>query len=270
MDAPPEVTFAPLLLLGIGIMLLAAGALVLFLVTYQKRLLRQQLHLRAAEARHQQRLLAAVIEAQETERQRIGRDLHDDVASSIAMARMLVDRLATHPDAPDAAQLLGLAREVLGQAAEEVRSVSHDLYPAVLARVGLARALDYLAEVGRRTAALTVTLDVDYLSPLPLAQELALYRICQELVHNTLKHARGATRLGIRLRQQGPSLTLVVEDDGCGFTPAANAAEPSARHGVGLRSIAVRAQLLQATLHLDSAPGQGARFCVELEAPSEE
>ncbi|WP_460500678.1 histidine kinase, partial [Hymenobacter agri] len=98
MVAPPEVAFAPLLLAGIGLMLLVAGGFVWFVVSYQQRLYRQKLAQRAAEASHQQALLAAIIEAQEAERARIGRDLHDDVASSVAMAQMLVERLAVpHP-----------------------------------------------------------------------------------------------------------------------------------------------------------------------------
>ena len=268
MDAPAEVTFAPLLLGGIGLMLLAASALILFLVTYQKRLLQQQLRLREAEATHQQQLLTAVIAAQETERERIGRDLHDDIASSLAMAKMLVDRLAGHPNAADSAALLALARDVLGTAVEEVRSTSHNLYPAALARVGLAQSLHYLAELCRRAETLAVTLDVHYPRPLPLAQELALYRICQELVHNAIKHAHGATRLVIRLRQQGPTLTLAVEDDGCGFSPTpAGPGLPNTTTGVGLRSIGVRVQMLHARLHQHSAPGQGTRTSVELDDP---
>ena len=266
MDAPAEVTFAPLLLGGIGLMLLAAGGLVLFLVVYQKRLLQQQLRLRAAEALHQQELLTTIIEAQEAERERIGRDLHDDIASSIAMAKMLVDRLATAPTAADAPALLDLAREALGTAVDEVRSVSHSLYPAVLARVGLAQALAYLADLCRRTGTLAVTFDVDYPHPLALAQELALYRICQELVHNALKHAHGATQLRIQLFQTGARLALVVADDGCGYTSAEGPAATS--NGMGLRSIGVRVQMLHACLYQESAPGQVTRVCIELEAPA--
>ncbi len=266
MDAPTEVNFGQLLMGGIGLMLLAAGALVVFLVTYQKRLLQQQLRLHAAEALHQQQLLEAVIEAQEMERERIGRDLHDDIASSIAMAKLLVDRLESSP-ADDTAALLGLAKDVLATAVEEVRTVSHNLYPAELARLGLAKALEYLVEVCRQSGALAVALDVDYPQPLALAQELALYRICQELVHNTLKHAHGATQLGIRLRQQGAHLTLAVEDDGCGFDiPATETGRPAGA-GVGLRSVGVRVQMLHARLRHRSAPGQGTCISIEMENP---
>ena len=267
MATPTELEFGQLLLAGVTIMLLAAGALVVFLATYQKRLLQQQLHLRQVDAAHQQALLAAIIAAQEAERERVGRDLHDDVASSIAMAKMLVDRLASTPAPPEAAALLGLAREVLGTAAEEVRVVSHDLYPAVLTRVGLVEALEHLANLCRRTGTLAVELDTYYPHPLPQAQELALYRICQELTQNVMKHAQDATRLVIRFRQQGPYLTLAVEDDGCGFVMPVPGSALGAQAGLGLRSIGVRVEMLQARLVQQSAPGQGTRTYIELDNP---
>jgi len=266
MAAPPEITFAPLLLGSIGLMLLVAGGFVWFVVTYQQRLYRQQLAQRATDAAHQQALLTAVIAAQERERERIGRELHDDVASSIAMAKMLVDRLASGVPIDDPAVLFDLAREVLGTAVDEVRTVSHRLYPAMLARVGLVNSLQHLANVCRRTATLAVELETHYPQPLPPAQELALYRICQELVHNALKHARGATQLRIQLFQTGALLALVVADDGCGYTPAEGPAATGS--GMGLRSIGVRVQMLHARLYQESAPGQGTRVCIELEAPA--
>ncbi|MDO7851729.1 sensor histidine kinase [Hymenobacter convexus] len=265
MDAPAEVTFIPLLLGGIGLILLLAGAFVWFVVTYQRRLFRQQLHERGTEAAHQNALLAAIIAAQEAERERIGRDLHDDVASSIAMAKMLVDRLTPDPHDPDAPALLGLAREVLGSAVEEVRTVSHSLYPAMLARVGLVHALRYLADLSRQTETLEVAFEAHYPLPLPLAQELALYRICQELVYNSLKHAHGATRLGVRLWQHEAVLTLAVEDDGRGFQPNGPQA---AGTGVGLSSIAVRVEMLNARLVQHSSPSQGTQTRIDLDNPA--
>ena len=264
MVTPAEVTFAPLLLSGIGLMVLVAGAFLWFVVSYQQRLYRQQMAQRAAEAAHQQALLGAVIEAQEAERARIGRDLHDDVASSVAMAQMLVERLAVPNDADDPAALFTVAREVLAAAVADVRSTSHQLYPASLARVGLVKALERLAELSRHSESFAVHFDAHYPHPLPPAAELALYRICQELVHNALKHAHGAQVLRIGLHQQSTKLVLDVEDDGCGFLTEPSAEGP-ARIGVGLRSIGARVQLLGAHLVQRSAPGQGTRTQVELD-----
>ena len=269
MDAPAEVEFSQLLLTGIGLMLLAAGALVLFVVTYQKRLLRQQLALRTAEAEYQQQLLAAVIEAQEHERERIGRDLHDGIGSTIATAKMLVNRLESDQPTDNRPELFGMVKEIMGTAVHDVRSISHSLFPAVLARYGLADALQHLVDVSNETGTLDIELEVDYPQPLALAQELALYRICQELIHNALKHAKGATRLDVLLRQRGPLLTLVVEDDGCGLDPAhlAPDGKPAlAIKGAGLRSIDVRVQMLRARLCQESEPGQGLRTLIEVQA----
>ena len=146
--------------------------------------------------------------------------------------------------------------------------MSHDLYPAVLSRVGLLEALEYLANLCRRTGTLAVECDTYYPYPLPQAQELALYRICQELTHNVMKHAQGATRLVIRFRQQGPRLVLAVEDDGCGFVMPGPGSALGAKAGLGLRSIDVRVEMLQARLVQHSAPGQGTRTHIELDHPA--
>ncbi|MGI4834148.1 MAG: sensor histidine kinase [Janthinobacterium lividum] len=270
MDAPSEVAFGKLLLVSIAFMLLAAGLLVAFVVVYQRRLLAQQRRQRATEASYQRQLLAAVIEAQERERERIGRDLHDGIGSTIATAKLLLNRLGTGLAEADATELLALVQGIMAGAVHDVRNVSHNLYPVVLGRFGLAAALQHLVDVSNETGGVAVSLALHYPQPLALAQELALYRIGQELLHNALKHARGATRLQVALKQHGSQLVLVVEDDGCGFEPAPPAAAGGAATagGAGLRSIDVRVQLLQARLHRRAAPGQGTYTRIELDYPA--
>jgi len=265
MALPSEIEFAQLLFGGIGFMLVAALALLLFLVVYKKRMLQQQLHLRAAETTHQRQLLLAVIEAQEGERERIGQDLHDGIGSSIATAKLLVNRLVSQGDQVPSPELLALIEELMTQSAHDVRSVSHSLYPAVLARYGLAEAVQHLIDVTNETGVVPIGLDLDYPRALAFAQELALYRICQELLHNALKHAKGASRIDICLHRRSRHLLLAVEDDGCGF-----ATDPTAPGvaGAGLRSIEVRVQMLGARLTKHSVPGNGTRMVVELDAPA--
>jgi two-component system NarL family sensor kinase len=264
MDSPPELAFGQLLIGGISFMLLSAVGLVLFIVAYQKRLLQQQLLLRAAEAEYQQQLLAAVIEAQEHERERIGRDLHDGIGSTLATAKLLVGRLESTTNGEESSNLTSMVKEILGNAVHDVRGLSHSLYPAVLDRFGLADALQHLADVCNETSTLDVELSIDYAHPLVLSQELALYRICQELIHNAQKHAQGATLLQVHLLQHEAGLTLAVEDNGCGFDVAALESGQPAASGAGLRSIEVRVQMLRARLSQQSVLGQGTRMLVEM------
>ena len=267
MDSPPEIAFGQLLVGGISFMLLSAAALVLFVVVYQKRLLQQQLRLRATEAHYQQQLLAAVIEAQEHERERIGRDLHDGIGSTLATAKLLMGRLEHLHTNEETTNLTYMVKEILGNAVHDVRGLSHSLYPAVLDRFGLAEALQHLADVSDEASTLSVALTIDYPRPLVLAQELALYRICQELIHNAQKHAEGATTLQVRLQQHAAGLVLAVEDNGCGFDTAAFEQQRPASGGAGLRSIEVRVQMLRARLSQQSAPGAGTCTLIELENP---
>jgi two-component system NarL family sensor kinase len=202
-----------------------------------------------------------MIEAQETERKRIGQDLHDSIGSTVSTAKMLVSRLRDIPAPPNADELLPLVEELLVSAVHDVRSISRNLYPILLGRFGLAEALRNLILVSNETSKMLVTLELHYPQPLALPQELALYRICQELITNSLRHAHGATLLAVSLRQEGSQLTLLVTDDDCGFAPTTHP-------GIGLRSIALRVQLLQAHLQQDSTPSQGTRTEVTLPLPA--
>jgi two-component system NarL family sensor kinase len=262
MDEPAEVTFGLLVMSSIGFMLLAACALLAFLVAYQRRQLQQRLLLQRAEAAHQQELLSAIIEAQEGERERIGQDLHDGIGSLLATAKLLAGRLGNVPADEDPAELHALIQQLINTGVQDVRSISHSLYPAVLARYGLAAAIRNLADISSAAGKVPIALAINYTQPLPLAQELALYRICQELVHNALKHAKGASRLTVQLQQRPGYLALSVEDNGPGF-PLPEPGAPVAA-GVGLRSLELRVQLLGARLQQESIPGQGVRTVIEL------
>jgi signal transduction histidine kinase len=266
MADPSEVMFGQLLYSSIAFMLLAAGTIVAFFTTYQRRLLRQQLLLQQAETQHQQQLLAvqqqllAAIEAQENERERIGQDLHDGLGSAMATAKLLVTRLGSQAAPPEnPAGLFQLLEELMSGMVHDVRSISHSLYPAVLTHFGLGEAIRHLVDTCNETGKLPIALQLDYYEALDLEQELALYRICQELLTNAFKHATGASQLLVQLRQQPTQLALIVEDDGCGLPATA------AGQGAGLRSIAARVQLLRGQLHqLAPAGGPGTRMVIEI------
>jgi signal transduction histidine kinase len=141
--------------------------------------------------------------------------------------------------------------------------VAHALYPALLQRFGLSAALQQLSEVGTHTFGGQVQVVTEYSGGLLPAQELALYRIAQELFNNALRHGRGANRIDVELLHPTvTSLLLRVRDNGCGFDYAARRTH-STSTGVGLSSIEARASLLGTQLRISAVPGNGT--CAEVE-----
>ncbi|SDX66400.1 sensor histidine kinase [Hymenobacter psychrophilus] len=271
MASPEEVTFGQLLYGGIAFMLLAGGGVVAFLLMYQRRLLQQQLQLRTTEGSHQQQLLVAqqelllaVVAAQEGEREDISQELHDGIGSSLSTAKLLLHHLGKNPTPEECSRLVVLLQDVMTTAVQEVRSISHSLYPAVLARHGLAEAIQRLTDICNETGQVPVSFTLGYYQPLGLVRELVLYRICQELVANALKHAQGATYVAVRLAQEGAVLKLEVQDDGYSFLSLPLGLGSAPAYGNALCNIGVRVQLLHARLHHGPESEPGTRITIEL------
>lgn len=265
MDKSFDPEIARLLFGGIIVTLLLALALVAFFLVYQRRLVSQQLALKTIESKYQKELFVAAIQAEERERQRIGNDLHDDIGSSLSAAKMLMAQVAETTSATaKEKEMVGLIQNILNSSVQDIRNISQNLHPAVLARFGLTQALHNLGELCTDGFANGVDVQVEMAVVLPKSHELALYRIVQELLNNALKHAR-ASRVTVQLMQQPHGLVLTVADDGCGFDYAL--AQQNKKAGLGLKSLAARVSLLDASLHLHSTVGQGTDVRVEVPIP---
>jgi len=209
-----------------------------------------------------QRLTSLVISAQEEERRRISRELHDETAQALTSVLVRMRLLARQ--APSDALREGLL-EVLALTSETldgVRRMAVDLRPRTLDDLGLVPALEsYAREFGERWT-ITVHVRVQGESGrLPRDRELIVYRVVQEALANVAKHA-GATRAEVDLRAERGHLVVTVRDDGRGF----NVAETLDAHerGLGLFGMHERAQLAGGYLDLRSAPGAGATVTLVL------
>jgi signal transduction histidine kinase len=261
----PQFELVGLLFGGIVVMLALALALVFFFVFYQKKVIRQQQQLQHVQAASQKALLTATIQAEEKERRRIGSDLHDDMGSALSAARLLISQLAASPTASAADQeLVAAAKSILDDAIQDIRHVSKNLYPVVLARFGLAEALRNLPAVWARALPDGLLVEVVLTTTLTYDQQLALYRIVQELITNALRHGQ-ASRVSLTLLEQPGRLQLVVADNGIGFDYARTRERNVS--GLGLKSLEARVTLLDAELLIDSAPGQGTRIEVIVPLP---
>lgn len=200
-----------------------------------------------------QRLAELVIRAQDEERARIARELHDSTAQTLAALQM---QLAAARRAPagtvTAAELADLHRLARG-AVEEVRTMSHTIYPRVLDDLGLAPALEWLARRARETTGVDIEVNVEPLPELRKEVSAVLYHLAQEAIRNALRHGR-PSRIDLCLTGCLDRVTMDITDDGTGFD--LEEAEQR-RPGMGLFSMRERVSLVDGRLSVDSGPGRG-------------
>ena len=210
------------------------------------------------------RLLAA----QEEERARIARELHDDVIQRVALLGHALDELAefTRTDDPNYARRVRGLRAELVDFADEIRGLAHRMHPPVLDHLGLPAALATLAGEFWATSRLRVRVDMGA-SPADVPPEIAacLFRIAQESLRNVAKHAN-VREASARLVASDGGVQLVVEDDGAGFDPLAQRAA-SGGAGLGLTSITERARQFGGRVTIQSRPGAGTRVIAWLPLP---
>lgn len=254
MDKPTEVEFAWLLFTGISVMLLLAVAIVVFIVVYQKKAHAMQVNLQQQELEHQQAMLGLVVASQETERERIAQDLHDEIGGALAAAQLIINQLRSNAASPQAQEMAQQASQIVGETVQNMRHIVRDISPAMLVRFGFRRAVTMLA-TRLETTGMLVHLQVDAsVETWEVSAQLALYRIVQEFFANTLKHAQ-AHHLTLDITTVAGVLKLRMSDDGRGFALQPEGQGKST--GMGLAGIRARARVLNADLNLTSAPGQG-------------
>ena len=201
------------------------------------------------------RLAAQVISAQDEERARVARELHDSTAQMLAAVMLQLGVAAKESTSPALDERIATLREMAAEALEEVRSLSHTIHPRVLDDLGIAAALEWLARQSREQDALDVEVfaaDGLVISKMPAS---VLYRVAQEALRNAVRHAQ-ARRVELWLRNAPGVATLEVVDDGTGFD--VRRAEER-RPGMGLFSMRERVGLVNGTLDVVSAPGRGTR-----------
>jgi PAS domain S-box-containing protein len=200
-----------------------------------------------------------IIEAQEAERQRVARELHDGVNQVLASAKMRlrkVEEIASELN-PAAREILSRSHRLIGQALEENRRIAHNLRPSDLDELGLAVAcLNFCKELRSRTN-LTVLCSATRLRQrLPAMVELNLFRIVQEAVNNVEKHAH-AKKLRVRISHKGGSLVLQIRDDGRGFEDKESKGGKGMWHGNGLSNMQQRAMSVGGICEVKSVPNRG-------------
>ncbi|GAB6095970.1 hypothetical protein JCM14469_22230 [Desulfatiferula olefinivorans] len=217
--------------------------------------------------KHIQTLTQEIIKAQENERQRIARDLHDNVAQDLASLIISSDTLFEgFDDIPkEVRRRTEQFSKVLKRAISSIRELAYDLRPPSLDQLGLVRTLSQYCTDYSETNLIAVDFYSAGLEKLALDfdTEINLYRLIQEALNNVRKHS-GADHVTIRLVASYPEIILRIEDTGQGFDLERRAAEALNEKRMGLKSMEERVKLLKGSFTIRSRPGEGTMILVKL------
>jgi PAS domain S-box-containing protein len=219
----------------------------------EARLASQAALVDAPVSSHGEPAVGRLIEAQDAERRRLSREVHDQLGGHVATLGILASAVQGHAHGGEASAAASALAEAVAHLGEDVGRLARELRPAIVDSLGLAAALRHqVEEWGRRTS---VPVAFEAIggdgAGAPVDVEATLYRVTQEALTNVARHA-AATRVAVVLTVRNGQLSLVVEDDGCGFCPG-----EAASTGLGLVGMRERLALVRGTLQVESAPGRG-------------
>jgi|GEM_PF-3472853 len=218
------------------------------------------------QSREQMRHLARqTVSAQEAERQRLSRELHDDAGQALIALKLRLDTIRRN--LPTGAGQLGdqfnEAVELAETTMERLRTLAWDLRPPALDTTGLDATLDSLCQDFAGYTQLAVEYQGKPVNGLPDSADICLYRFLQEALTNVAKHAQ-AGHVSVRLESDDRQILLSVADDGCGFDQAVQLSPARTSRGIGLLGLRERLELMGGWLEMETRPGYGARLTAHL------
>jgi signal transduction histidine kinase len=245
--------------------ILVVSVLLVILLSYlfYNRYKLKQNALLDAELLKQQELRAkAIIEAEEKERMRIARDLHDGVGQTLSAAKLNLSGLENKLQLKEqeSQMILKNVIDLVDDSVKEVRAVSHSMMPNALIKSGLVAAVREFINKLSSVENLKIDLEINGLNErLEQSAENVLFRLLQELVSNIIKHAK-ANYISIQLIKHDTELTLIVEDNGVGF----DTKKLNEYSGIGLKNIISRVEFLKGSVDFDSTKGKGTTVVIEI------
>lgn len=244
-----------------GIVLLVI--LVLWAVSWYRRYeLKKEKELQQTILQQREEATINILTAEEKERKRIAAELHDGVGQLMTAAWLNLQVMEKQMEGikDEQQQLLNKTALLVGESCKEVRQVSHNMMPNALLKKGLVNAVrEFTQQIDR--SVISINLQAEGLhAPLDNITETILYRVIQECVNNTIKHA-AATELDISIHNSSDGISVLIEDNGKGFDTSITNNETD---GLGLQNIRSRISFLKGTVHWDSSPGNGTVVAIHL------
>jgi signal transduction histidine kinase len=203
-----------------------------------------------------------LIESQEQERTRIGRELHDDINQRLALLTYKLEQLKDDPSAIEGR--IRTLQQQITEIADDVQALSHELHSSKLEYLGVVGGIRSWCKEFAERQKMEIDFRSDVSSVLPLAVGLSLFRVLQEALNNAIKHS-GVKRIDMQLREDSGEIHLVISDLGRGFDVEA----ASQSKGLGLTSMRERVRLVNGTISIESKPMGGTTIHVRVPFRSE-
>ena len=260
MTEPGSTDIVLVYFIGTFAMLLLAGAIFFFFIVYQKRLLQKELEINRIRAKQQKEILKNTVQAQEKERKRIARDLHDEVGAMLSVVKLNINRIEKKTTDSKPPSLVTETKSYLDEVIEQVRRISRDLMPPSLEKLGLSFALEDMVSWINKSDQIRIELSGKS-EPVrfEMKKELAVFRIIQELINNALKHSK-ASHIFIKMRYTEKYMAVSVADNGIGFN-----LDELEKTGLGLKNLESRAELMGGQYKMKSYPGKGTFAVLKLD-----
>jgi PAS domain S-box-containing protein len=212
---------------------------------------------RVSELNHH--LAGRLIASQEVERQRVARDLHDDLSQKVALLNIEIDQVASQLQPGEPRSSLQRISARAGEIATDIHNLSHELHPSKLRALGLGSAIHSLCREVTERRGIHVAFTHDALcEPADANISLCVYRVTQEALHNVARHSQ-AREASVRLTISKSHVGLTIADSGVGFD-----AGNGRQQGLGLVSMRERVSFLKGELTIHTSPGKGTRVAVRI------
>lgn len=231
--------------------------LILFFYYSRKKIIKHEVDKKNLEIQHQKEMIEAMITTQENERERIARDLHDEISSKLNVVSLNSHLLKTPELSPnEIAEITGNIADLTSKVLESSRRIAHDLFPPVFEKFGLEAGIEELIEETKSTE----KFEIDFKNTLDFSQlsseiQLSIFRILQELLNNTLKYAN-ASQVQISFYHLNENRLFVYQDNGVGFDRSNHT------KGMGLINIESRIGVMQGEFSIETNKNQG--FKIEI------
>jgi two-component system NarL family sensor kinase len=243
------------------ILCFVAFAAVIAFLLYNRYRWKQQAKLQSEILKQQELAAQSILEAEEKERTRIAKDLHDGVGQMMSAARMNLSSFYNTAKIEDGDQSRSLVNiiQLVDDSCKEVRAVSHSMMPSALLNKGLSAAVEELtAKISNKELPVSLY-SQGFSERLNTTTETILFRVIQECINNSIKHAEAST-LHISLIHDNDGVSITIEDNGKGFSKDRQQNED----GMGLSNIKSRIQFLKGTVDIDSSPGNGTLVAIHV------